>query len=152
MSTLQKDHILGTGSATLGGGVVGAAVGAVLGGTPGLTLGAVAGGALGALIGQRLSEATDPRGDLGHYEQVYRTTPYYIDGMTWADYAPAYRYGLETYATRGGQPLEQAAAALAEGWPRARGASRLEWAQAQPAVAHAWRELDENLQAMGRTG
>ncbi len=150
MSTLQKDHILGTGSATLGGGVVGAAVGAVLGGTPGLTLGAVAGGALGALIGQRLSEATDPRGDLGHYQQVYRTTPYYIDGMAWSDYAPAYRYGLDTYATQGGQTFERAAAALAEGWGRARGGSRREWTQAHPAVAHAGRELDENLRTMGR--
>ncbi len=150
MSTLQKDHILGTGGATLGGGAVGAAVGAVLGGMPGLTLGAVAGGALGALIGQRLSEATDPRGDLGHYQQVYRTTPYFVQGMTWDDYAPAYRYGLESYATHGGQPLERAANALAEGWPHARGASRLEWHQAQPAVAHAWRELDDNLRTMGR--
>lgn len=150
MSTLQKDHILGTGSATLGGGIVGAAVGAVLGGMPGVTLGAVAGGALGALIGQRLSEAADPRGDLGHFEQVYRTTPYYVAGMGWEDYAPAYRYGLDTYATRGGQSLDEAAAALAQGWPRARGGSRLEWAQAQPAVAHAWRELDENLRTMGR--
>lgn len=152
MSTLQKDHILGTGSATVGGGALGAAVGALLGGTPGLTLGAVAGGALGALIGQRLAEATDPRGDLGHYQQVYRTTPYYVDGMTWADYAPAYRYGLETFATQGGQSLEQASAALSDGWPRARNASRLEWPQAQPAVAHAWRELDENLRAKGRAG
>lgn len=150
MSTLQKDHILGTGGATLGGGAVGAAVGAVLGGMPGLTLGAVAGGALGALVGQRLSEATDPRGDLGHYEQVYRTTPYFVDGMTWADYAPAYRYGLDTYATQGGQAPDGAAGSLAEGWPRARGASRLEWSQAQPAVAHTWRELDDNLRTMGR--
>jgi hypothetical protein len=151
MSTLQKVHILGTGSATLGGGVVGAVIGAIAGGVPGLTLGAVAGGALGAIAGQRLSEAIDPRGDLGHFQQVYRTTPYYVDGMTWDDYAPAYRYGLDTYTTHGGQPLEQAAAALAQDWPRMRGASRLSWDQAQAAVAHAWRELDENLQAMGRS-
>lgn len=152
MSTLQKDHILGTGSATLGGGVLGAFVGAVIGGTPGLTLGAVAGGAAGAIIGHRLSEAADPRGDLGHFEQVYRTTPYYINGMTWDDYAPAYRYGLDTYATHGGQPLAVAAPILASEWPRAQGVSRLGWEQAQPAVEHAWRELDENLHAMGRSG
>lgn len=151
MSTLQKDHILSTGGATLGGGAIGAVIGAVIGGTPGLTLGAVAGGAAGAIIGQKLSEAADPRGDLGHFQQVFRTTPYYVDGMTWDDYAPAYRYGLESYATHGGQPLESAAPMLAQDWPRMQGASRLSWAQALPAVAHAWRELDENLHAMGRS-
>lgn len=152
MSTLQKDHILSTGSATLGGGVLGAVVGAVVGGTPGLTLGAVAGGAAGAIIGHRLSEAADPRGDLGHFQQVFRTTPYYADGMNWDDYAPAYRYGLDTYTTHGGQPFATAASALAEDWGRVRGVSRLSWEQAQPAVEHAWRELDDNLHAMGRSG
>lgn len=151
MSLLQKDHILGTGSATLGGGVIGAVIGGFAGGVPGLTLGAVAGGALGAVVGHRLSEAVDPRGDLGHFEQIYRTMPYYVDDMTWDDYAPAYRYGLDTYATRGGQPLEAAASMLAQDWSRARGVSRLSWEQAQPAVAHAWRELDETLQAKGRS-
>lgn len=151
MSTLHKDHILSTGSATLGGGVVGAVIGAVVGGTPGLTLGAVAGGALGAIAGERWSEAADSRGDLGHFQQIYRTTPYYVDGMTWDDYAAAYRYGLETYTTHGGQPFAQAALLLAQGWPRARGGSRLGWEHAQPAVAHAWRELDDNLHALGRS-
>ncbi len=152
MSTLQKDHILSTGSATLGGGVLGATIGALVGGTPGLTLGAVAGGALGAVVGHRLSEAADPRGDLGHFQQVFRTTPYYVKDMTWDDYMPAYRYGLDTYATHGGQPFGQAEPMLAQDWPRAQGVSRLSWEQAQPAVAHAWRELDENLHAMGRPG
>ncbi|TWH99726.1 hypothetical protein IP90_03034 [Luteimonas cucumeris] len=150
MSTLHKDHILSTGGATLGGGVVGAVIGAVVGGTPGLTLGAVAGGALGAIAGEHLSEAADTRGDLGHFQQVFHTMEYYVDGMTWDDYKPAYRYGLDTYATRGGQPFAQASAQLAQDWPRVRGESRLEWPQAQAAVAHAWRELDDNLQARGR--
>lgn len=152
MSTLKKDHVLGAGGAAVGGAAVGAAIGGTLAGTVGLTVGAVAGGAIGAVVGQKLSEATDPRGDLGHFEQIYRTTPYYLSDMTWADYAPAYRYGLDTYATHGGQPFEQAAPLLGPGWSRTRGASRLEWDEAQPAVAHAWRSLDEHLQSRGRGG
>lgn len=152
MSMLKKDHILGAGSAALGTCVLGAAIGWFIGGIPAMTLGAVIGGALGAVIGHRLSEATDPRGDLGHFEQVYRTTPYYVAGMRWDDYAPAYRYGLETYRTHGGQPFEQAAQRLAQDWPQQRGISRLDWQQAEPAVAHAWRELDDHLRAKGRGG
>lgn len=149
MSTLRKDHILGAGSAAVLGGATGAAFGAVVAGPIGLAAGAVAGGALGALLGDRAAEAADRRDDLGHFQQIYREMPYYVDGMKWDDYAPAYRYGLETYRTRGAQPFREAEPQLAQGWGPARDASRLEWLQARAAVEHAWRDLDETLHARG---
>jgi hypothetical protein len=149
MSTLKKDHILGAGAAAVAAGATGAAIGAVVAGPPGLVVGAVAGGALGAVLGDRAAEAADRRDDLGHFEQIYREMPYYADGMTWDDYAPAYRYGLETYRTHGGQPFTEAEAQLEAGWGRARDRSRLAWIHARSAVEHAWRSLDETLHARG---
>jgi hypothetical protein len=147
MSTLKKDHILGAGAAAVAAGATGAAIGAVVAGPPGLVVGAVAGSALGAVLGDRAAEAADRRDDLGHFEQMYREMPYYVDGMTWDDYAPAYRYGLETYRTYGGQPFTDAEPQLEGEWGRARDRSRLAWIHARSAVEHAWRSLDETLHA-----
>lgn len=149
MSTLKKDHILGAGGGAVAGGAAGAALGAVVGGPAGLAVGAVAGGALGAVLGDRAAEAADRREDLGHFQQIHREMPYFIDGMDWNDYAPAYRYGLETYRLHGGRRFDEAEGELETGWGRARDASRLTWVQARSAAAHAWRELDETLHARG---
>lgn len=149
MSTLKKDHILGAGAAAVAGGASGAAIGAVVAGPAGLAVGAVAGGVLGAVIGDRAAEARDKRGDLGHFEQIHREMPYFVDGMAWDDYAPAYRYGLDTWRTHGGRAFAEAEADLEAGWGRARDASRLGWAQARAAVEHAWRELAQSAQARG---
>ena len=149
MSTLKKDHILGAGAAAVAGGAAGAALGAVVAGPPGLAIGAVAGGALGAVIGDRAAEAADKRDDLGHFQQIHREMPYFIDGMAWDDYAPAYRYGLETYRIHGARVFAEAEAELEQGWGRARDASRLTWLQARSAVEHAWRSLDDTLHARG---
>jgi phage tail tape-measure protein len=144
MSTLKKDHILGAGSAALAGGAAGAALGALVGGVPGLAVGAAAGGALGAVFGDRASEAADRREDLGHFEQIYRTMPYYVAGHSWHDYAPAYRYGLDSYDRFQGQALDAVDTQLQGGWEaNARFGSRLVWNDARPAVAHAWQSLDD---------
>lgn len=144
MSTLKKDHILGAGSAALAGGAAGAALGAIVGGVPGLAVGAAAGGALGAVWGDRASEAVDPRDDLGHFQQIFHTMPYYVEGHTWHDYAPAYRYGLDSHARFQGQSLDAVDTQLQGGWEaNARYGSRLPWQHARHAVAHAWQSLDE---------
>jgi len=144
MSLLKKDHILGAGSAALAGGAAGAAIGAVVAGPAGLAVGAAAGGALGAVVGDRASEAADKRRDLGHFQQIFRTMPYYLAGHDWNDYAPAYRYGLDSYGEFGGHSLAQVESQLQGGWEAAAHfGSRLAWAQARPAVEHAWQSLDD---------
>ena len=146
MSTLKKDHVIGAGGAALAGGAAGAALGGLIAGPPGIAVGAAAGGVLGAVFGDRLSEAADARLDLGHFQQMYRTMPYYVDGMDWNDYAPAYRYGLDAYAQHHGHALQEVESQLQGGWEAAaRFGSRLHWDQARPAVAHAWQSLEEAL-------
>lgn len=142
--SLKKDHILGSGSAALAAGAAGAAIGGMLGGPAGVAVGAAAGGALGAVAGQRASEARDPRGDLGRFEQIYFKMPYYAEGHDWHDYAPAYRYGLETWSSHQGRTLDEVESQLQGGWESAqRFGSRLQWQQARPAIEHAWQSKDE---------
>jgi hypothetical protein len=144
MSELKKDHVLGAGSAALAGGVAGAAIGAAIAGPPGLAVGAAAGGALGAVVGNRASEANDPRDDLGHFQQIFRTMPYYVDGHDWHDYAPAYRFGLDSYREYGGGALSAVESQLQGRWEAAaRYGSRLAWHEAEPAVRHAWDSLGD---------
>lgn len=149
MGTLKKDHVVEAGTAAVAAGATGAAIGAAVAGPVGLALGAAAGGALGAVFGDRAAEARDTRGDLGHFEQIFRGMPYYVEGMAWDDYAPAYRHGLATWRTHGALGFDAAQADLEAGWAAARGDSRLEWAQARGAVEHAWRELAHHDQAQG---
>jgi hypothetical protein len=144
MSTLKKDHILGAGSAALAGGAAGAVIGAVIGGPAGLAVGAAAGGAIGAVAGNRAAEATDTRDDLGHFEQIFGTMPYFVEGYDWHDYAPAYRYGLDAFGQHRGRTLDEMESQLQGGWEAAaRFGSRLQWHQARPAVRHAWQSLED---------
>lgn len=143
MGNLRKDHVFGSGAAALTGGAAGGALGMFVGGPAGLVVGAAAGGALGALAGDRAAEAVDPREDLGRFEQVFHTMPYYVSGMEWDDYAPAYHYGITTYEAGGPHTFLAAEPALEQGWDAARGDSRLLWSEAREPVAHVWRWYDE---------
>lgn len=149
MSILRKDHIVGAGSAGLAGGAAGAAIGAVVAGPPGMAVGGIVGVALGATAGDRIAEARDRRENLGHFEQIYQSMPYYLAGHDWNDYQPAYRFGLDSYASHGAQAFAQVESSLQGQWEaNARYGSRLTWMEARPAVEHAWRSLDE---ALGRS-
>ena len=143
MGNLRKDHVFGAGAAALTGGAAGGALGMLVGGPAGLVVGAAAGGALGAWAGDKAAEAVDPREDLGRFHQVFHTMPYYIGGMTWTDYEPAYRYGIDTYRDGEHRPFVVAEPGLELGWDAARGPSRLLWSEAREAVDHVWRWYDE---------
>lgn len=143
MSQLKKDHVVGAAGAGLLAGAAAGLLGWYVGGALGLTIGAVIGGALGAVWGNRRAEAQDPRDDLGHFEQMYGTMPYYIEGFDWHDYAPAYRYGLESYRAHRGRSFAAMESQLQGGWEsNGRFGSRLTWAQARQPVEHAWKSLD----------
>lgn len=149
MSTLEKRHIPRTGaSAVISGAVVGG-LGYLIAGPPGLAVGAVIGVAAGALLGHRLAESADPRDSVGHFEEIYTTMSYYVSGMDWSDYAPAYRFGLETYRTRGGQEFSRIEPALGARWLKQRGGSRLTWDQARGPVEHVWRDMEQTLHNRG---
>lgn len=80
-----------------------------------------------------------------YYESRFGNAQYRGEGLTFADYRSAYRYG--TYARTmhpdrlWGDEIE---AELARGWPLARGASTLSWEQSRAAVHDAWDSLEES--------
>lgn len=64
------------------------------------------------------------------------------NGADYAEYQPAYRYGIESYLrTDHPQTGEEVESDLAEGWESARGQSRLNWDDAKPAVRQAWERM-----------
>lgn len=152
MSTLEKRHIPRTAvSAVLAGAIVGG-LGYFIAGPPGLVIGVVIGVAAGALLGHRISEQADPRDSVAHFKDIYESMSYYERGMEWKDYEPAYRLGLESYGSRGGQAFSDVEAALGARWLKVRGDSRLSWDQARAAAEHVWRDMDKTLHRNPQTG
>jgi len=150
MTTLERRHIPRTAvSALLGGAVLGA-VGYAVAGPPGLVVGVVIGVAAGAVLGNRVAVAADPDDDVGHFKEIHESMPYFVDGMEWSDYEPAYRFGVDTYRTRGGQDFAAAEPALGARWLKVRGRSRLTWDQASGPVEHVWRDMDKTLRQQGQ--
>lgn len=150
MATLEKRHIPRTGASALLGGALLGAVGYLAGGPAGLVIGVVAGVAAGALLGNRMAVAADPDDSAARFEEFYRSMAYYQPGMEWEDYQPAYRYGLETWRTRGAQPFTSAEPEMGARWLKVRGRSRLTWGQARGPVEHVWRDMEETLRQKGR--
>ena len=123
-------HPVGTGVGATGGAVAGAAAGAV-GGPVGVAVGGVVGAVVGGLAGKATAEAVNPTAEEAHWRENYTSEPYYEQGRSFDDYAPAYRLGL-TGRTRYEGDWESAEPQLASEWESARGGSSLSWPQAQP--------------------
>ena len=86
-------HPVGTGVGAAGGAVAGAAAGSV-GGPVGAAVGGVVGAVVGGLAGKAAAEAVNPTAEEAHWRENYNREPYYEQGRSFDDYAPAYRLGL----------------------------------------------------------
>ena len=141
-------HPVGTGVGAVGGAVAGAAAGAA-GGPAGMAVGGVVGAIVGGLAGHAAAEAIDPTAEEKHWRENYQREPYYEQGRSFDDYAPAYRLGV-TGRTRY-EAWDTAEPQLRDEWDSARGTSGLDWDRAQPASRAAWDRVDYSLRggAMG---
>ncbi|MFZ4575355.1 MAG: hypothetical protein ACOYN0_13220 [Phycisphaerales bacterium] len=133
-------HPVGT---TLGAVGIGAAMGAVGGailGPAGVVAGAVTGAVVGGLGGKAVAEAIDPTVETRHWKEHHASRPWADPNLAYDEYAPAYRYGWESYSKRGisGRTFDNVEADLRHGWESARGTSRLGWDKAKSAVHEAW--------------
>jgi uncharacterized protein (TIGR02284 family) len=139
-------HPVGTGVGAVGGAVAGAAAGSA-GGPAGMAVGGVVGAIVGGLAGHAAAEAIDPTAEEKHWRENYEREPYYEQGRSFDDYAPAYRLGV-TGRTRY-ETWDTAEPQLRDEWERTRGTSDLDWDRAQPASRAAWNRVDESLRAQG---
>jgi uncharacterized protein (TIGR02284 family) len=139
-------HPVGTGVGAVGGAAAGAAAGAV-GGPAGMVVGGVVGAVVGGLAGHAAAEAIDPTAEEKHWRENYDREPYYEQGRSFDDYAPAYRMGV-TGRTQY-DSWDTAEPQMRNEWERSRGTSSLDWDQAQPASRAAWSRVDNSLRAQG---
>jgi uncharacterized protein (TIGR02284 family) len=133
-------HPVGTGLGATGGALAGAAAGSI-GGPLGAAVGGVVGAVVGGLAGKAAAEAVNPTAEEAHWRENYNREPYYEQGRSFDDYAPAYRLGL-TGRTRYEGDWETVEPDLESEWESARGGSSLSWPEARPASRAAWDRID----------
>lgn len=135
-------HPVGTGlGAAAGGMAAGAAAGAVAG-----PVGAVAGAAIGAVVGglagKAAGEAVDPTVEDAFWSRQYAHEPYYENGLTYSDYAPAYRTGYEARSRYAGRRFNEVEGDLRTSYERSKSSSKLGWDKARLATRAAWDRVE----------
>lgn len=131
------EHTLGTSVGAAGGAITGAAVGAI-GGPVGSVVGAVIGAVAGGFAGKGVSEyIVNPTVEDEYWRGAYDREPYYADGYSYDDYAPAYRAGY-TSRIEGKDNWNDARSEWERRWDEEHAQGRLRWKDAEPAVQSAW--------------
>jgi hypothetical protein len=137
-------HPVGTGVGAAGGAATGAAIGAA-GGPAGMLAGAAVGAIVGGLAGKGVAEMIDPTIEEAYWRDNFASRPY-ASGATFDDYAPAYRYGWETYPQFAGVPFEEVEPQLRSQWDYRRGDSDLDWDRARLAAKDSWQRLSDTVE------
>jgi hypothetical protein len=139
-------HPVGVGlGAAAGGAAAGAAAGTVagpLGTLAGAAIGAVAGG----LAGKAAAEAIDPTVEDAYWRKTYTHEPYYESGLTYDDYAPAYRTGYEGRAkVKGVRSFEEVESDLEADYNQRRRSDKLGWDKGRHAAKAAWHRVERAM-------
>jgi hypothetical protein len=79
-----------------------------------------------------------------YWHQHFMRQPFYIDGLTFEDYAPAFRMGHERQ--RDDTLFEDVQARLCADWDDVKGTSRLTWHEARHAVQAAWERATQRAE------
>jgi len=93
---------------------------------------------IGRRAGKRAAEAIDPTSEAAYWRENFKSRPYAGNATSFDDYAPAYGYGVSSYAKYPGRSFDDVEADLSRDWNGARGASSLQWDQARNATRDAW--------------
>jgi hypothetical protein len=104
----------------------------------GAAIGAIAGG----LGGKAIAEHYDPTVEEGYWKDSYAREPYYQSGLTFEDYAPAYKLGGESRSRFADRSFDDVEEDLAGQYDEVRGDSRLDWEDAKHATRAAWDRMD----------
>jgi hypothetical protein len=139
-------HPVGTGIGAAAGGIAaGAAAGTLAAGPVGTLVGTAAGAIAGGLAGKGVAEHFDPTIEETYWRGAYEREPYYEKGLTYDDYAPAYRLGWESRNRFKDRRFEDVETDLARDYASRRGASKLEWDRAKHASRAAWDRVERAM-------
>ncbi len=146
VSDAVVSHPVGTGvGALLGGAAAGAAAGTVAG-PVGTVVGAVAGAIVGGMAGNEVAKAIDPKVEDAYWRENYKDRPYAEDDKSYEEYAPAYRYGVDSFSQNPGRNFDEAEPELGRDWGSTRGNSSLDWDKAKHATRDAWTRLSDTVE------
>lgn len=139
-------HPVGTGvGAAVGGMAAGAAAGTVAAGPVGTLVGAAAGAFAGGLAGKAVAEHFDPTAEEAYWRENFQKEPYYQQGMTYDDYAPAYRLGYQSRTRYSGTRFDELERDMSREYEGSRGKSRLGWEHGKHAARAAWDKVERAL-------
>ena len=82
-------------------------------------------------------------GELDYWRAHYPNAPFCRPGLSYEDYEPALKLGINAFLHGQVELFELHGEDLAEAYYRTRGRSPLDWNEAQPAAAAAWRRMHE---------
>jgi hypothetical protein len=103
-------------------------------------------GAATAVLEEPVPAAIADATERDYWHVNYMTRPYYVEGRSFGDYEPAYRYGWESSAKAGATTFEEAEKAhLESGWTAARGKCPYAWGDVREAVRDAWTHARRHL-------
>jgi hypothetical protein len=94
---------------------------------------------------QDTSPTFNPDDEDAYWRDDFMNRDYYEANRPYSDYAPAYRYGWESYSRYPGKKWDQVESDLGRGWDRAKGASSLTWDRAKHAVRDAWHRIEKAI-------
>jgi hypothetical protein len=84
----------------------------------GTAVGAVVGGVAGGLAGKGVAEAINPKFEDEYWRESYATRNYVREGEDYETFAPAYRYGWESYSLYPRKRFDEVEPELRRGWER----------------------------------
>jgi hypothetical protein len=138
-------HPVGTGLGAVAGGMAAGAATGTVAGPIGTLAGAALGAVVGGLAGKGIAEMIDPTAEDAYWRENYANRPY-VSGDTYAEFGPAYRYGVSSYAAYPGQTFEDVEPHLRRNWEDARGTSSLEWERAKHAARDSWQRVSDAVE------
>ena len=88
----------------------------------------------------------DTNAEEAYWRQNFSTRPYVVEGTSFIEYRPAYRYGADAHSRYQGKSFEQAEPELRDDWDRFKGTSSLKWEDAKHAARDAWQRVSDFLE------
>jgi len=138
-------HPIGTGMGAAAGGMAAGAAAGTVAGPVGTLAGAAVGAVVGGLAGKAVGEMVDPTVEDGYWRNQYLSEPYYQSGLTYDDYAPAYRTGYRGRIQYAGRTFNEVERDLESSYNKAKGSSKLGWDKPKHATRAAWDRIERTI-------